>query len=63
MIVTRANAALRIVGRLREEFHDLGRCVVDVTSSAEPVIAAVAGPLVLHLTVTIRVDAPSEVVS
>lgn len=59
---TRAEEARRIVGRLREALHDLERCDVSVASSVDhAVAAAMSGPRVLHLTISIRVDAPDEV--
>ena len=58
---TRAQEAMLAVGRLRESLNDLERCEVSVASSVDhAVAAAMSGPLVLHLTITIRVDAPDE---
>ena len=56
---TRAEEARRIVGRLRESFHDLG-CDVSVSESVGPRIAAIGGPSVIYLTVEIQIDAPDE---
>lgn len=59
---TRAEEALRAVGRLREALHDLERCDVEVASSVDHAVAALsAGPLVLNLTIAIRVHMPDEV--
>jgi len=57
---TRAEQARRIVGRLREGFHDLGDCDVTVSESVGPRIAAGAGPSVLYLTVEIEIPVPTE---
>ena len=57
---TRAQEAMRVVGRLRESLFDLGGCEVVTTSGHQPAIAATGTGARLVVTVEIVVDAPDE---
>ncbi len=57
---TRAEEARRIVGRLRESFHDLAGCDVEVREARNHRVAAVPGAATLYLTIEIQIDAPDE---
>jgi len=59
---TRADEAMRAVGRLRESLHDLGGCEVVTTSGRQPAIAATCTGARMVVTIEIVVDAPDEVV-